>query len=692
MRHFFTHAWIGLIALSCLPVAALADEPAGIVIKTQRELGAVNWRIFGHNMEASDRRGLFNQPFDAPKIEPSGVMYGQGFWNPEANAPIPEMIKYSKDIKMSMMRYPGGCLAHRFDWKQAVGPLSERPNWKFGVAEYLELCKQLGVEPLITISDYVLPAEEMPKHAAELVEYLNAPATEKYPWAMKRKEWGHAEPYGVKWFEIGNESDHGNHKVLPRRQYSAEEYADYFLKTAAAMRAVDPSIKLGIVTVPGHNARETWSRTVISLAGKNADFVVTHFYMPSGRPKTTDGAEIPQLAQINMAAGEQAEYRLGEFRQMVRELSGRDLPLAMTEFNVGLSFVQPQGYDLASSIFLADLLGIMLKPENNVAMANYWHLHQGVWGILRTRNNKTQIYAPYLMYRLWAQHFGDTLVETKVTSPRAEFNGLGSIQPAKGAYMQPARQIGTLTIDSQSLLSVQTGSFTGDLRADGTGAFELKGLRGDQYPVFYRTKHPIAGGCDYRISFEARVVNPSSKTSQIRLGLAMQDARGYTATGSGMVVRGLQSAKDWHAFEGVFPTSADSEGFEIIGHAVAGKLSEQDAINARIEIRNLKIDLLSRETFASYAELTAYSSVSQDKKKLYIVAFNKSLDRDMPVTLELPDFSAVRARRWEINGPSAASIREITETRTAQTVATDDKKFTVVLPAHSMTALELERQ
>ena len=115
----------------------------------------------------------------------------------------------------------------------------------------MELCRKMNWEPLFTLTDYALPAEELPQHLANLVEYLNAPATPEHPWAMKRAEWGHKEPYGVKYFELGNESNHGSHNLVPRRHYTPEEYAAYFRSCAAAMRKIDPAVQLGIVMEPG---------------------------------------------------------------------------------------------------------------------------------------------------------------------------------------------------------------------------------------------------------------------------------------------------------------------------------------------------------------------------------------------------------------------------------------------------------
>ncbi len=68
-----------------------------------------------------------------------------------------------------------------FDWRKTVGPDAKKNGWLFGLDEYLSLCATIGATPLITISDYVLPAKQMPQNAGALVEYLNSQPTQRPP-------------------------------------------------------------------------------------------------------------------------------------------------------------------------------------------------------------------------------------------------------------------------------------------------------------------------------------------------------------------------------------------------------------------------------------------------------------------------------------------------------------------------------
>eukprot|EP00831_Metopus_contortus_P030690 TRINITY_DN2511_c0_g1_i1.p4 TRINITY_DN2511_c0_g1~~TRINITY_DN2511_c0_g1_i1.p4 ORF type:complete len:423 (-),score=51.24 TRINITY_DN2511_c0_g1_i1:2016-3284(-) len=167
---------------------AMAEQLTVIKIDPTKSLGKVNPLIFGNNIEAGNSNGIFsNKDSEHP-------LNGGGTWIPELNKPIPEVVAIAKEIRMGMLRYPGGCLTHNFDWHKAVGAKKDRTYYKFGIDEYIELCRAIGAEPLMNVSEICTA-----KDAADLVEYLNMPAMPEYPWAMKRAEWGHQEPYHGPW-------------------------------------------------------------------------------------------------------------------------------------------------------------------------------------------------------------------------------------------------------------------------------------------------------------------------------------------------------------------------------------------------------------------------------------------------------------------------------------------------------------
>jgi alpha-N-arabinofuranosidase len=431
---------IAALTLSCADQSNAADASADaqIIVHADHALGAVNRYIFGHNMEAANGDRIFGvNPNKGPR------RYGGVFWDFPNDRPIPSIVERSKDLGMGMMRYPGGCLAHDFDWRRAVGDPATRKKgeWAFGIDEFIEYCRQVDAEPMITVSDYVLPPEEMPKHAADLVEYLNAPADSAHPWAEHRKEWGHPEPYHVKWFELGNETNHGNHNMVPHRKFTPEGYGVWANACAKAMREVDPSIKIGVITNPGglQDVECEWNRTITHLTAEAADYLVVHAYAPVHPLCSSE----EHTMQACMAVGEQIERHLEEFHQMAKKEAGHDLPLAITEYNADFPFNDPKPYrySLGAALYSADLIRVFLDPRHNVATANFWQFLNGYWGILRRAADDPQGLhmeekAPYKTFRLWGHHFKGNIVDTEVHAPHAGFDGSARVYAAAGDTYQ----------------------------------------------------------------------------------------------------------------------------------------------------------------------------------------------------------------------------------------------------------------
>jgi len=687
LRFRFALLVLALASHSLLPLHA--QQPASIVVKVGDALGPVNHLVFGQNIEAGNSAHIFSSDTTDMNL----IQRGDGFWDPTKGTPVPEVVNQSKTAGMSVLRYPGGCYAHNFDWQKTVGPDAKKNGWLFGLNEYLTLCSVIGAIPLITVSDYVLPADQMPENGANLVEYLNSPADAAHPWAMKRKEWGHAAPYSIIWFELGNESDHGNHRVLPRRRYSAEQYAAYANATAAAMRKVDPRIKLGIVMVPGPGTDVNcdWNRTVVHLAGASADFVVIHMYAPQ-EPKT--GVPENVLMQSMMVAPQHIEQRLTEYHQMIRQQLGRDLPLAITEFNGGLdTFGSKYRFTFADALECADLLRVFLKPELNVALASYWNFLNGAFGMLRTpvysSDGEEETEEPaFLLYELWAQHFGPQLVKVDVQGPRAEFPGAGSEVAAKGSIPGARQQVQRIDLNKYSslvgtlwpkLLNVQIQRQNSDF------TIHVKNLNRSIYPVLARIPRPDVAAetpVEFTVSFDARFT-PDTGSETAPIGLGLMDSRGWNQTHSGIGVDDI--ATGWKHLDGTYQLTAQTPSVDLTVRLMA----DGKNVSGTLQVHNLVVaDFVSAHD-AAYPLLTSSVSTSSDGKKVYLIVFNKSATDSIPATVHLIDFSAGKAQYWEVNGPSLESTSGVTEVvRGAALPLPGATTATHIFPAHSMTAVE----
>jgi alpha-N-arabinofuranosidase len=280
-----------------------------------------------------------------------------------------------------------------------------------------------------------------------------------------------------------------------------------------------------------------------------------------------------------MASVEQYEAFLGEYRAMVLKLTGKPLPLAITEYNA--MYVQqdpiPYRFTLGGALFSADYLRVLMQPGSDVLMANYWQFSNGYWGFARTDIGGFKLQPAYYLFRLWAQHFGPRLVSSSVDSPGVEFEGgVGWVSPAKGAVRRSETVEATNLMDG---VKVQTSSSAGirtSAGANGTMLADIDNLSTDAHIPLATV--PGKKGASYRVSFEARSTEGLAKAT---LGLSVIDSRGWEPYHSGMAVEGAEQVREWRPFEGVFNSLDDATGVLVVWISAGSKWSPPSRLRSR---------------------------------------------------------------------------------------------------------------
>ena len=189
-----------------------------------------------------------SKPIPTAQFPVSPLVFGNNINTQNLSAPYEttrsrfqeEFLKRVRPMGITFLRYPGGCNADVFNWKDTIGPVDQRKDIinyhngtsrgiaRFGVDEYLRFCEQEGMTPIITtafckdhpgnvdpndhpngirhpyVVSYLKTAPERVQLAADWVEYCNGSVDT--PYGKLRAQNGHPEPYNVKYWEIGNES------------------------------------------------------------------------------------------------------------------------------------------------------------------------------------------------------------------------------------------------------------------------------------------------------------------------------------------------------------------------------------------------------------------------------------------------------------------------------------------------------
>ncbi len=210
-----------------------------------------------------------------------GIYVGEDSTIPNVNGMRTDVVEALKNIKIPVLRWPGGCFADEYHWKDGIGPKENRKkivntNWggvtennHFGTHEYFELLRQLGCEAYINGNVGSGTVQEM----QEWIEYMTMDG--ESPMANLRRENGHDDPWKVKFFGVGNESWGCGGNMRP--DYYADVYRRY--QTFVRQYGKDKIYKIAC----GPNIDDyNWMDRVMSIAAPFMDGISLHHYALTG--------------------------------------------------------------------------------------------------------------------------------------------------------------------------------------------------------------------------------------------------------------------------------------------------------------------------------------------------------------------------------------------------------------------------
>ncbi|GIM95774.1 cellulose binding domain-containing protein [Paractinoplanes toevensis] len=297
------------------------------------------------NVSVNARAGLATVPATALGVN-------DAIWDTTLGTDAVADLLGSAGVKM--IRYPGGSYADIYHWETHTAPGGYvAPNTDFDT--FMASARRTGAQPMIIANYGTGSAEE----AAGWVRYANV--TKGYQakyWTIGNENYGNGR-YGSAW-----EAD--DHTDLSPTQYANEvvAYAD-------AMKAVDPTIKVGaVLTTPANwpdgivaaGDSATWNQTVLSIAGPHIDFADVHWYPGGG-----SAAEAIGKTQY-------LDDTIYALRQQINKYGGAGaakIGISLTELNVGVGQNTQPG-----AIFLADAYASLIA--NGVFTVQWWNVHNGI--------------------------------------------------------------------------------------------------------------------------------------------------------------------------------------------------------------------------------------------------------------------------------------------------------------------------
>jgi alpha-N-arabinofuranosidase len=356
-----------------------------------------------------------------------------GFWVDESlNVPKKgrirmDIVEALKKINIPNLRWPGGCFADEYHWRDGIGPREQRPkmvntNWggvtednSFGTHEFLELCSLLGAEPYICGNVGSGTVEEMSKW----IEYLNFDGVS--PMADLRRQNGRNEPWRVQFWGVGNENwgCGGN--------MTAEFYADQYKRYASYVKNYPNAMVKKIAGGPSDGDYH-WTEVLMKNVGPRLMWGLSlHSYtIPVNWQKKGSATNFPEEEYISALKSclRMEQYIKGHSAIMDRYDPQKRVALVVDEWGIWTD-VEPgtnpgflfQQNSLRDALIAATTLNIFNNHCDRVKMANLAQTVNVLQALILTDKEKMLLTPTYHVFDLYKVHHDATWLPVQLSTP-----------------------------------------------------------------------------------------------------------------------------------------------------------------------------------------------------------------------------------------------------------------------------------
>jgi len=394
---------LGLATVSLQGVARAAQPSASagarVEIVADRPGARIDRHLFGQFSEHLGR-GIY-----------------EGIWVGE-HSPIPNTRGFRNDVIEALrvlhvpdVRWPGGCFADEYHWRDGIGPRGTRPvtlntNWggvpesnAFGTHEFLDFVGLIGAEAYIDGN----VGTGSPREMAEWLQYM----TSDKPTSLtaERARNGHNGPWKIAYFGVGNEPWGCGGDMTPGY------YVELFRRFATFLKAPDGARPL-IVAAGGHDADTSWTEALVSKAADKADLISFHYYTIPGVKWSAKGAATGfgegQWISTFAHALRMDEFIAKNSAVMDRYDPAKRIGFAVDEWGTWYD-PQPgrepqflyQQNTLRDALVAALDLNIFMRHADRVRMANIAQMVNVLQAMILTRGPKMILTPTYHLFRMF---------------------------------------------------------------------------------------------------------------------------------------------------------------------------------------------------------------------------------------------------------------------------------------------------
>jgi alpha-L-arabinofuranosidase len=356
-----------------------------------------------------------------------------GIWVGE-DSPIPHTRGIRRDVAQALrrlgvpvLRWPGGCFADEYHWRDGIGPREERPrrintHWggvvesnHFGTHEFLDLCEQIGAEPYVCANVGSGTVNEM----MEWVEYLTADADSSL--ANLRRRNGREAPWKLRYLGIGNESWGCGGQMRP------EFYADHYRRYAAFVKNHGTE-RIERIACGSSGTDFDWTEVLMRRAGKQMDGLSLHWYSLPTRNWQLKGSST-EFGEEEWHSTLVETVRMDELVTSHSALMDqydpeRRVSLVVDEWGTWYD-VEPgthpgflyQQNTLRDAVAAALNLNIFHRHSARVRMANLAQTVNVLQALILTEREKMVLTPTYHVFEMYRVHRGATLIPVRLEAP-----------------------------------------------------------------------------------------------------------------------------------------------------------------------------------------------------------------------------------------------------------------------------------
>jgi len=406
------------IAVSLAGHSQVANK---VLLDTRNKEVTISKNIYGHFAEHLGRC-IYD-----------GIWVGKDSKIPNINGYRKDIVEALKEMQIPVLRWPGGCFADTYHWKDGIGPVEKRAkmmnyhwggvveNNSFGTHEFLNLCEMLGCEPYISANVGSGSVVEM----TEWIEYMNS--DKDVPMANLRKQNGREQPWNVKFIGIGNESWGCGGAMTP-------DYYVNLLRNYSEMAGIYGQWKLYQIGCGANGGDYNWTDVVMKQRPGGMSGLSLHYYTIAG-PGWGDKSAATGFEKKFYFSGLEKALRMNDLVEKHSQImdkydSQKRVGLMVDEWGIWTD-VEPgtepgflfQQNSMRDALIAALTLNIFNNHADRVKMANIAQTINVLQSVILTEGDKMVLTPTYHVFKMYRVHQDAKLIPSNLVCEDYEFEG-----------------------------------------------------------------------------------------------------------------------------------------------------------------------------------------------------------------------------------------------------------------------------